>query len=430
MTSDFKQLMTNADFIRELEFPRLTREKLALKLRPTTRGVEQIKKELRGERESANPRQQVREIADAYAKEIKSSASEIADASKRYFQRMWNHTYPEILDSVPNMRRWLHLSESSFDSRLNDHRCAWIMPWDGVPLDRVKLQLYPDDLYDRHNLPSRLRAHLESWTSGDSKKDNELRSAPYGLQVRIDRVQNDHQTNDCIIHLGQVKFWHYLATHASLSENRVQSKQLRHSIVKNALTDLIDGKECVLPSNFCLAMGVISSDGYAIFRKRRMEALHGGMWEYCVGEFMHGPDTPDKRFSAFVDGKPDMFAFCRAAVAEELDIDDVASREFKLFGFSVEYPTLAPKLMVLHYSKFDHKVFFDKMKGAQDPCIGYDACKVNPLELGKAISARPGEWTPTSKFSLWLTLMDSVSGHAKRKALNDEFDNEYFRIAE
>ncbi len=74
---------------------------------------------------------------------------------------------------------------------------------------------------------------------------------------------------------------------------------------------------------------------------------------------MHGPkNTPEPEYQSGPDhshfphftenGLPDLFLFLKNAVAEELGYHEARQENFRLYGFAVEYETLAPKLLVVY----------------------------------------------------------------------------------
>ena len=314
----------------------------------------------------------------------------------------------QIKDDPNAALRWRRASQEFFESRLNDSACAWILPWKGINPGEVHLDFNEDDKYAEGDLPPILRERLKSWRHPDPGRDSELRAESYGLAIRLVRQQFNHMSYHHTLYLGQVKYWEYLACHKSLSNADDETRTLRGAIMDNALSDLPQERRCILPSHFCLHMWIISNDGFAIFRKRAAGAhMFAGRWEFGIGEFMHGPAILERRFQAFVAGKPDMFAFCRAAIAEEVDVDDPEACQFKIFGFAVEYKSLAPKLLVLHYSKLDHQKIIDGMLKARDASPQCDAALLNPQAIASVFGHRE-QWGPTSKLCLWLALKESA----------------------
>jgi hypothetical protein len=327
-----------------------------------------------------------------------------------------------IVDDPDNIRHWRRISQETFVSRLNDCACAWVLPWQpALSPAKIQLQFRATDKYEEH-AQAKIRERFDCWSSGDPKYDAELRAEPCGLAVRLDRVQFS-APNDYALHLGPIKYWHYLAVHQTLWTPDSQTRALRDQLFNSAITDIPARRRCTLPSHFCLHMGVISKDGYALFRKRRIDAhMFPGAWEFGLGEFMHGPATMDKRFQAFENGEPDMFAFCRSAVGEELNSDNVTPEMFKIFGFAIEYVTLAPKLLVLHYSPLGHEALMDGMLKAADASQAVDSALLEPSALAQMVFKRKEGWGPTSKLCLWLALMDKVESARAKKALSDELD--------
>jgi hypothetical protein len=342
-------------------------------------------------------------------------------------------------------KKWQEFSTESFPSAINDFSCAWALQLAGYPPDCKNLEIHfdPSSLYETLDFDREskrvLKEHLRAWTSGDKSKDQRLRSEPYGWQVRLESVQYDHLKSRYKINLSQVKYWHYLATHASLWKSEEASSatpvcnRLRQRLFDKAITDIPEERRNILPSNFSLHMGIISADGHAILRKRRSRAeLFPNVWEFGIGEFMHGPNTTDHRFYTFKNGQPDLYKFLIAAIREEtylereLDDAEIPANLFKIFGFAIEYVTLAPKLIVLHYSPRSKDEIIEGMFGATDRCEDVDAI---PLRAESVVSAirqnQESGWGPTSKLCLWLALRDQTDTLIGKKDVSRYLDECY-----
>jgi len=331
---------------------------------------------------------------------------------------------------------WQDISGEYFKSALNDYSCAWVFTLNGLFPNSERLKIcfdssstYEDSEFDL-DLKTTLRRHLEKWTSGDVKKDKRLRDEPYGWQVRLESVQYDHRHSQYIFNLSQVKYWHYLATHASLWKPMEEGRKapagnpLRKILFERAINDIQEERQNILPCNFSLHMGIISADQHVILRQRRNRAeLFPGVWEFGIGEFMHGPDTTDSRFHTFENGIPSLYKFFVAAVREETYKnmekynDEIAEDTFKIFGIALEYVTLAPKLIVLHYSPRGKDEIIEGMNRAADEGERAEAIPLTAEAIVAAIRKKQNSgWGPTSKLCLWLALLD------QKETQNDKDD--------
>jgi hypothetical protein len=424
----FRRWMWNADFIRQSEL-NLSRERLAsdiLEDNGNQDGLEQQKKVLRAERDCDDPLRLVEKIAGIYANATGTDAN-VAERQRVYVARILNSSYPKTFDGRSLLHDWVTASRAVFESDLNNCECAWILAWSGLSINDVHLRFDYEDKYGEYprELDPFIRKQLDNWEP--SERDALRQDDPYGLVARLVRQQFNQETYDHTIHLGHAKFRHYLATHNSLTNNNSHARALRRSLFHRALKDIPEGKRCIWPSHFCLHMGIISSDNYAILRKRRQDAhMYPGRWEFGVGENMHGPDWPDERFIHFPNRRPDMLAFSRGALFEETGSGDASPACFSVFGFAVEYESLAPKLILLHYSDRSH---VELMKGMQDarrtadwsPLA--DAVPLTPKAIAESVLSKQDEgWGPTSKLCMWLALMQGATNNDERASLNKELN--------
>src|SRR5205085_8474429 len=153
----------------------------------------------------------------------------------------------------------------------------------------------------------------------------------------------------------------------------------------------------------CSKPGWISSLAATIQRHRALPSA----WEAGIGEFMHGPEnTPDPEYESgprhtqfphFTEnGLPDLFLFLKNAVAEELGYHEAQQENFCLYGFAVEYETLAPKLLVVYHANCTIATLLESAKKAKDRARELSSLELTPRAIAKACSSsRYSSWGPT-----------------------------------
>ena len=131
---------------------------------------------------------------------------------------------------------------------------------------------------------------------------------------------------------------------------------------------------------------------------------------------MHGPEhTPDPEYESgpyhaqfphFTEnGLPNLFLFLKHAVAEELGYHEAQQENFHLYGFAVEYETLAPKLIVVYHADSTIATLLESAKHAKDRARELSSLELTPHAIAKACSSsRYSSWGPTSKLVMLLAL--------------------------
>lgn len=306
---------------------------------------------------------------------------------------------------------------------VQDSDCAWVMrfpPPGRSPLDvelvydaaNAQFQRY-DGLVEANPL---LRKALEDWRLANPDDWRVLSGEPWGRQVRLEGVQvkRSHESQRDEIRLGPSKYLYYLAIHLRLAEPSL--RELRRQVLGNAF----ELKEPLwLPSTFAIHMGVVSRDRFLLLRRRQSNKRtpFPGAWEAGIGEFMHGPCSPDKKDVGDAN-QPSLASFLGRAVAEELNYDGTRIEDFALYGFALERLTLAPKLLVLYRSDATIATLMEGALLATD--YSYEVDKV-PL-TAKAIAAVTCDssyqaWGPTSKLIMMLALTAGLKPSASRNMI-------------
>jgi len=303
--------------------------------------------------------------------------------------RLWDENRPEELKNI-----------------VEDRECAWAWGWpDGEPVDKVQL-LYDQTARTYDQIMSKCCGTVfEEWYKNNEQRCAEYKAREWGEQTRLERAVYNHDGYH--IYLSPMKYLYYASIQNSLGEPKLRG--LREEVFENAITGLRDQKTLVLPSSFAIHMAVVGCDGKALLRQRQGVTLHyPGAWEAGVGEFMHGPkgSTSDD-FPHFSEGHPDLGLFLKSAVAEELNYWDARPHDFRLYGFALEYRTLAPKLLAVYWSDAD----VDRLargavaKTTQDRSFRAEGVELTPEGVVRAIrNTSYKAWGPTSKLALMLAL--------------------------
>jgi len=298
---------------------------------------------------------------------------------------------------------------------VEQHQCAWVIAWGlGEEVSNIELVCDSSIQYES-TMPDSLRQVLDDWCEKNQTKCHEKRRDPVGALVRLEKVEWSHSTYKYFVLLSPGRYLSYVAIHPHLG--KVQLRPLREAQLDNALKGLKNGEYLRLPSNFALHMAVVSQDGYLLLRRRSSDTeLYPSAWEAGIGEFMHGPEnTPSpeyesgprhSQFPHFTDnGLPDLFLFLKNAVAEELGYHEAQQENFCLYGFAVEYETLAPKLLVVYNANCMITDLLESAKKAKDRARELSSLELTPRAIAKAFSnAHYASWGSTSKLVMLLAL--------------------------
>jgi len=310
---------------------------------------------------------------------------------------------PKPRDPIGLQRLWKKLTSTSLHRVLGDMGWAWAAePFlSGKPIREIRLTYRTSG--PRYSVPSAGKTAFARWcaTSSDAAR---LEREPWGLQLRLAGARFNHRIHQYEIHLAPTKFLFYRAIQHNLW--KPEYRRLRTAAFENALLGLDRDQPLVLPSTFAIHMGVVSSDGKALLRRRsKRTELYPLAWEAGLGEFMHGPHRT--RFPHFTrKGIPSLFLFLKNTVAEELNYFGARPGDFKVFGFAAEFLTLAPKLMVVYFSDAPMDDLLKCARTSKDSAQALSAIELTVDGLACAfIDKRHRAWGPTSKLALLLALM-------------------------
>ncbi len=297
--------------------------------------------------------------------------------------------------------------------------CAWIYAWSlGEEVSNIEL-IYNDTIQYEHTLPDDMCQTLNDWCRKNQAQCHEKKREPIGVQVRLEKVEWSHATYKYFVLLSPSRYLLYVAMHPHLG--KVQFQSLREAHFDNALNGLKNGEPLELPSNFALHMAVVSQDGYLLLRRRASNTeLYPSAWEAGIGEFMHGPaDMPNPEYTSgpchvqfphFTEkGLPDLSLFLTNAVAEELGYQEAQPEDFRLYGFAVEYETLAPKLLVVYHANCTIATLVECARKARDRARELSSLELTPSAIAEACSSsRYSSWGPTSKLVMLLALRQDL----------------------
>ncbi len=208
------------------------------------------------------------------------------------------------------------------------------------------------------------------------------------------------------MNLSPTNLYHYVAVQARLWDPKLQ--ELRDESFENSVLGLGAGQQLLLPSNFAIHMGVIAN-GKALLRHRRGNTeFYPETWEAGIGKFMRGPSAKTE-FPHCKNGLPNLSLFLRNAVAEELGYFEVEDSDFRLYGFAVEYRTLAPKLLVVYDSNKSIEELRDLAIKSDHNALDVKEIDLTVTGLAKAFrdEIRYPSWGPTSKLVLVLALLQA-----------------------
>ncbi len=328
---------------------------------------------------------------------------------------------PKVPDSHPKGDTVTELLEP-----LVEHpQCAWVIAWDlGEEVSDIEL-VYNSRVQYESTLPESVQQALDDWCKKNQAKCHEKKRDPLGALVRLEKTQWSHRAYKHVVLLSPSRYLIYVAIHPHLG--KAQLRPLREAQFDNALNGLKNGETLELPSNFALHMAVVSQDGYLLLRRRASDTeLYPSAWEAGIGEFMHGPkNTPEPEYQSGPDhshfphftenGLPDLFLFLKNAVAEELGYHEARQENFRLYGFAVEYETLAPKLLVVYNADCTIATLLESAKHAKDRARELSSLELTPHAIAKACSSsRYSSWGPTSKLVMLLALKQDFIARGKK----------------
>jgi len=401
-----------------------------------------IKRELSQETLAERAKVSVRAVQKAeQGKNIdRENAAAIADALGETLEKLFRVEGGEIArgdrgDPHPETKdaRWMNfLATLPWQEPYHVTDCAWVYRFPGVGVDAIELTYDSERQSPRYDriMPESALAAVNSWHDPNPQREAKIRKEPWGLQVRLERVEFSHPRRQHVFTLAPAKFLYYVAIQQRLWSDPAL-RDLRNGAFDNGLPT---GSALILPSQFAIHMGVITREGAVLLRQRREDTpLYASAWEAGIGEFMHGPKYSGD-FPHFVRGKPSLAKLLKNAVAEELGYKGARPNDFAIYGFAIEHQTLAPKLLVIYTSDVDIEVLCEggkrkKSKKGQDvktvaPDWSPDvrSIKLNPQEIAMALKRFP-DWGPTSRLTLMLALRHNADSPEEHLALVEEVKN-------
>ncbi len=311
--------------------------------------------------------------------------------------------------------------------------CAWVIVWQGG--ERIaNVELKYDDQPDASRYISTLQDDLlqaiDDWGKVKPERYHELQEQAECVAVRMRKARRRHypdksaepQLRFCIW-LEPTRYLYYVGIHPQLG--KPEFRTLRQKYFNNALIGLEGGQLLDLPSNFALHVAVVSKDRHLLLRQRNRSVSNYPLaWEAGVGEFMHGPGpmndpVPEVRtdpghsvFRHFSEERiPDLYLFLKNAIAEELGYHEAQPGDFCLYGFAVEYQTLAPKLLAVYNSELtlDELLRSANEKGVKDPARRLASIELTPSAIAEAFSnGKYPFWEPKSKLLVLLALKQDL----------------------
>lgn len=109
--------------------------------------------------------------------------------------------------------------------------------------------------------------------------------------------------------------------------------------------------------------------------------------------------------------------FFKNAVAEELNYWHAQKQDFSLFGFAIEYQTLAPKMLVIYNSDLPIDVLQEGALYAKDSARDVDMIELSVEGVASICrkNTKYQYWGPTSRLVAVLALMNSLGRNIKLK---------------
>jgi hypothetical protein len=314
---------------------------------------------------------------------------------------------------------WNDELSSDLQLAIDDKDCYWTIQWrSGKSTDDINLIYQTDPIIDSYevNMPVQVRNILEGVRREEPAEFARLSQEPPGVKVRLERLEFDHNSYITNIYLSPSKYLYYVAIHRKL--DRPELRDLRASVMDNALHGLQRKAYLALPSLFSVHMAVVSVDGYALLRQRtEYTELFPSAWESGIGEFMHGP-----HYSAFPHfnrrKNPKLQLFLSQAIAEEVMHSDADPNHYRVFGFAIERQTLAPKLLAVYRSSATIDTLLEGASVAKDSARSVAAIELTPEGIASAFTdSRYAAWGPTSKLSVMLALTQHATSLEERQLL-------------
>jgi hypothetical protein len=338
-----------------------------------------------------------------------------------------NLTPKAPVDSRVDRRTWVQIASGcELTNLLAEREATTLLPWQGVGLQEITLVYHASSNQYPHYgavMPEVAKSALEFWKSRNAESYRRREQESWGLQVRLERVRYEHADHKYIIDLSPAKFLYYLSLQARLWDPVLSD--LRQEAFNNALTFIESESRPLLPNHFALHMAIVSSDAKLLIRKRPKDTpLYPSVWEASIGEFMHGPEH--RRYPHFTrSGKPSIRLFCKNSVAEEINYRNASPRDFRVYGFGIEYRTLAPKMFVIYRSAETMQTL---LRQGRPPDRGsrLSSIDLTPESLGRVFS-HDSEflWSPSSRIISLLALRDSVENQYEKDRLLDQFAKSY-----
>jgi hypothetical protein len=330
-----------------------------------------------------------------------------------------------------------HRSLTRLELLAKTPECAWVIAWQGG--ERIaSVELRYDDQPDASRYTCTLQDDflqaIADWGKTKPERYQELLEQAECVAIRIVRARRLHysgksaapQSKFCIW-LEPTRYLYYVGIHTQLGKPALRA--LRQTYFSNALLDFESGQPLHLPANFALHVVVVSKDRHLLLRQRnRSVSNYPSAWEAGVGEFMHGPGpmhgpVPEVRtdpgYAAFrhfsKTRNPDLFLFLRNAIAEELGYPGARPGNFRLYGFAIEYQTLAPKLLAVYNADRTIEELLQSARGnVKDPARNLSSIALTPRAITEAFShARYASWEPKAKLLILLALKQDLeaTGH-------------------
>ncbi len=319
------------------------------------------------------------------------------------------------------------------ESLVKEPECAWVTVWQGG--ERIaNVELKYDDQPDASRYTSTLQDDflqaIDDWGKVKPERYHELQEQAECVAVRIRKAKRFQYLGKSAvpewkfcIWLEPTRYLYYVGIHTQLG--KPQFRTLRQKYFSNALIGLEGGQPLDLPSNFALHVAVVSKDRHLLLRQRNRSVSNYPLaWEAGVGEFMHGPGpmngpVPEVRtdpghsvFRHFSEERiPDLYLFLKNAIAEELGYHEAQPGDFCLYGFAVEYQTLAPKLLAVYNSELtlDKLLRSANEKGVKDPARRLASIELTPFAIAEAFSnGKYPFWEPKSKLLVLLALKQDL----------------------
>ncbi len=330
-------------------------------------------------------------------------------------------------EKISNKVFWYKIRvKSEFTFLLKENQSTMLLTWPNVNIEKFDL-IYDknNSMFKRYdkNIHPIVQDVLDKWKVNNKTRYNDLEAEDWGIQVRLEKYDYDHKNHKHRIYLSPIKFLYYQAIQSRLWDKNLSL--LRNLSFRNAFNALKEQRSAILPNNFALHMAIVSSDEKIMIRKRPDETtLYPGVWEASIGEFMHGPKHLD--FPHFDEnGKPNLGLFCKNAVFEETNYKDADPAHFEVYGFGIEYLTLAPKLFVVYRSDQPMVTLLNQGK-PKDQGLELASIELNPRSLAGAFSCNSKYlWSPSSKIISLYALLGNLTKIVDKEIMLTEFKKLY-----